>query len=337
MKRITYLDLLKIFACIGVVTIHVSMQNINSVLTNSYQYAIFNIFSSIARYAVPIFIMVSGVNLLDNNKELSMKKLYTKYISKMLVCYIFWSIIYAIVFENFSLNGFVYGNYHLWYLLMLIGLYMITPLFREITKSLKLTRYFILLGIVFAFLIPNIFTVMKLFPCLDETEKLLYFLNKRLSFSIVICYPVYYMLGYYLHNINISRKKEILLFCLGLLGVSLTVSLSYITTNNTLNVVETFYELSSIAILMESMAVFVFFKNHLNYNKYNNSPLLQKITTYTFGIYLIHPLLLDNLPFTTMAFNPLLSVPIIIILILLISFLISIILNIIPVVKKWIV
>lgn len=338
MKRIVYLDLLKIFACIGVVTIHVVMQNVNIVPIHGYNYNVINIISSMVRYAVPIFIMVSGVNLLNNNKDLTIHKIFSKYIVKMMICYIFWSIIYALCFKNMSLEGFVRGNYHLWYLLMLIGLYLITPILREITKSIKMTKYFIILGIIFAFIIPSVFSIMKLFPSLDESEKMLYLLNKRIAFGMVVCYPVYYMLGYYLHNIDISKKKEYIIYAFGLIGVFITALLSYMATSKSVNVVETFYDLSNVFILFESIAVFVLFKKYLNFDIKNSfSDTVINITKYMFGVYLIHPLILDKSPLTILAFNPLISIPIIVIIVFLSSLILSIILNHIPIVKKWLV
>ena len=212
--RIKYLDLLKIVACIGVITIHVAMQNVKNALVTTTIYSTFNFYSSIARYAVPVFLMVSGVFMLDPKRDVSIKKIYTKYIPKILCCFIVWSFVYGLIYHDLSFDSFLKGNYHLWYLIMLIGIYIATPFLRVITRDLRTTRYFIIVGIIFAFIIPNMFDILRLIPALDGFEKHLFQLNHRIYFGFGVCYPVYYLLGYYLHNISISKVKEYIMYLL---------------------------------------------------------------------------------------------------------------------------
>ena len=70
----------------------------------------------------------------------------------------------------------------------------------------------------------------------------------------------------------------------------------------------------------------------------------QKVVTVlskaTFGVYLVHPILIDavkKLGLETITFNPYLSVPVITVLVFLSSYLVSLLLNLIPFVKKYIV
>ncbi len=54
-------------------------------------------------------------------------------------------------------NSFINGHYHMWFLFMIVGLYLIVPfLLRPIVRDEKLLRYFLLLTLIFTFLLPQI-------------------------------------------------------------------------------------------------------------------------------------------------------------------------------------
>ena len=72
-QRKLYLDLLRIIAISAVVMIHVSasyVTNANSLL----DFTVGNIFDSVSRLGVPLFLMISGALILDENKEFNCKK-----------------------------------------------------------------------------------------------------------------------------------------------------------------------------------------------------------------------------------------------------------------------
>ena len=69
MKRLVYMDWLRVLATIAVVTIHVSAGYV-SVLdaNNASRWMAGNLFESISRASVPIFVMISGALLLKGQK-----------------------------------------------------------------------------------------------------------------------------------------------------------------------------------------------------------------------------------------------------------------------------
>lgn len=95
----------------------------------------------------------------------------------------------------------------------------------------------------------------------------------------------------------------------------------------------------SINVSLEAIAVFIFFK--YNFNKQSRfQNLVIKLSKYSFGVYLVHVMIMDklyNCGFTTLSFNPLISVPILTLIVYIISYIISAIINNIPVLKKYIV
>lgn len=89
-------------------------------------------------------------------------------------------------------------------------------------------------------------------------------------------------------------------------------------------------------MFLTSTSLFIFFKNNFNdltINKKNNN-IIQKISQHTFGIYLIHPLIIDKIvrKFNLLSLinNDVFLIPFISIIVFVISFLISIILKFIP-------
>ena len=100
-NRIIYLDILRILATFAVIIIHVCSQNWNKVAPSSYEWNVFNFFSGISRWAVPIFVMISGTLFLDNRRNINIKKLYTKNILRIITAFIFWSLFYTIITNDF--------------------------------------------------------------------------------------------------------------------------------------------------------------------------------------------------------------------------------------------
>ena len=88
-----------------------------------------NVYDSLVRFAVPIFVMISGALFLQ--RDIPTKIIYTKYILKLSVAYIFWSLIYSLYYGgNLSRHviNFINSTFHLWFIPMIIGLYIAYPI-----------------------------------------------------------------------------------------------------------------------------------------------------------------------------------------------------------------
>lgn len=59
-ERTVYFDYLRPVAVLAVIIIHLSAKNFESIDVNSSAWQTFNIFNSIARWSVPVFVMISG-------------------------------------------------------------------------------------------------------------------------------------------------------------------------------------------------------------------------------------------------------------------------------------
>lgn len=79
--------------------LHISAQNWRVTDVISFEWNVFNFYDSIVRWAVPVFVMISGALFLS--REYSIKKIYGKNILRILVAF-FWVIV--LCFDRWSLS-----------------------------------------------------------------------------------------------------------------------------------------------------------------------------------------------------------------------------------------
>ena len=108
-------------------------------------------------------------------------------------------------------------------------------------------------------------------------------------------YIFYFMLGYYL---NIKKKiglyYRISIYSAGFIGFVFTTIFSYhfsIIKNQKL----LFFTAFNLNILAYAFSIFVFFRLNFNNINFYLITILKRISNYTFGIYLIHPLIINKL------------------------------------------
>lgn len=343
-ERKVYFDFLRIIASFAIIMLHVAAQNWYITDINSTEWNVFNFYDSIVRWGVPIFIMISGALFI--NKEVPIKALYKKYIFRIIISFIFWSIIYAILISKpdsikNTILTVIKGHYHMWFLFMIVGLYIITPLIKPIATNKKLAKYFITLGIIFAIIIPQSIALISV-----KSEYLGNFAQEimnNINLHMILGYTLYYLLGYYLDKIDIKSRNFKYICILGTLGFIATIVFSIILSKYTQKPNSLFYGNLTINVLLEAICVFTLFKKYINKINLNIKiqNIISKISKYCFGIYLVHVLIIElldrYLSLNTLLFNPFLSVPIISIIVFIISLIISFVINQIPILKKYIV
>lgn len=346
-EHVVYFDYLRIAAIIAIVFLHSSSQNWYTTDITSPYWQAFNVFDSLTRWGVPIFIMISGALFL--NKEQPLKKIYRKNIIRILLLIFVWTLIYALwqffannssLSEEFIISSIIGPNY-LWFLYMLIGLYIITPLLRKIVIHKKLLNYFLLLSLFFAFLIPQLIAIINLkFGTIgtileDKVEKT--------NFFFTLGYSGYFALGYYLNKYPIKKNTKIAIYLTGAMSAILTIILTSRLSNLTGKANPLFYNFLTINVAATSIAIFVFFKNHIKskLSTFQKRKTIQLLSRCSLGVYLIHIIVLESLDkifgLNSFSFNPILAVPLLSLLVLLISYPISIVLYKIPIIGNRIV
>lgn len=341
--RTAYFDYLRVFATFAVIMAHTAAQNWYAADINGWDWKVFNFYNGIERWCVPIFVMISGALFLD--KDIPVKTIYTKYIFRLFIAFAAWSGFYML-FEEGSvdtlLRHLMGGHYHMWFIPMIIGLYMCIPLMKCIVKDERTTKYFLLLAFGFAVLVPTGIALAKDFGrgVMISLADMAKQNADNAGMEMVLGYSGYFVLGYYLSRIRLSKSWRILIYLLGVLGFAGTVYLNQAYSLIQQTASAKYFDNLSVNVFFEALAMFVWFQ----YREYKNvriNGLVRKLSQYSFGVYLIHVFLLEQLAdrfgVDTLDFSAVVSVPAIGLLVFALSMAISALLNHIPVLKKYIV
>lgn len=352
MKRKVYCDYLRLVATFAVVFIHVAASNWSNVDVNGIQWQIFNIYDSLVRWGVPIFVMISGALFL--NRDVPIKNIYSKYVLRMVIAFVSWSLFYAILTTDTFQHGLIYslkshigtlvtGHYHMWFVLMIIGLYMCIPFMKKIVSDETVMKYFLKLSFIFAFLIPWVLKIVNDFVGSNNSmiQKMVTTIDSNLmnmGMSMVLGYTFYFILGYYLDRIEIKKDVRVMIYVAGILGFIFTVVADAGLSIKTQVANSNYYGNFEVNVLLEVIAVHTFFKYHTFQNEKVNQ-LVVVLSKFGFGAYLIHTFIIESmaaiLHFDTLSMNAWISVPLISIIVFGVSMGVSAVLNHIPVIKKY--
>lgn len=304
------ISFLRILATLSVIVIHVSAPMVVKFgEIASFDWEIANMYDSVSRYSVPMFFMISGALLLRKNYTLN--DFFKKRFAKILPPFLFWSLAYSllnryvITRESFDLSKIVkdifYGSeYHLWFVYVLIGVYLFTPILQKWIKnaSQKEILYFLLIWL--ASLIIGIPGFRIYFPKID----LSYFSG----------FLGYFVLGYYLNQIR--SKRRLIPVLMIVLGALVTIIGTSVFTFKSGQCYYYFYEYLNLNTLLVASGMFLLFNKVVFSNSKINS-IVFKLNQCCFGIYLIHPLVLKL--FELIGFDIFIAPPIISILLVSIS------------------
>jgi surface polysaccharide O-acyltransferase-like enzyme len=283
--------------------------------------------------------MISGTLFLE--KDISFGIMLNKYIKIIYAKLLFWSFFYSlrgkIIFKykiKKSFLIFLEGHYHLWYLFRICGLYLITPFLKQITKKEKLFKIFLVLHIFFSLLFPNLLTII-FYKSKYYYNTLNMFISKFGLNGLFNNCQTYYIFGFYLNRYNIKPLFRIIFYFLGIIGNTFTFQLTYYISFKENKKIH-FYSGFFINVFIASIGIFIFFKYNFNNLKYrkNIKDFIQKLAYLTFGIYIIHPFVIEELNIrfnlNTLSFEPLYSVPINSLITFLLSLILAYIIKLIP-------
>ncbi len=299
--RNTNLDILRIIAVISVISVHVGGVFVTSFPHGSAEFTVGNVWDGAFRFCIPLFLMISGALLLDESRPYRVSD-FLKKAWNMALLYLFWSVLYAVMLpliESKTLTPslfwirFTEGAYHLWYLPMMIGLYLIIPVLRLFVKkaNIRYLRYLLFLGMIFALMIPFFSFLSEISSGIGK-QIVLDFVNRLEKIDLgLIGFEVFYLLaGWYLFHVGISQKfMRMVLYAVGVFGVFGNLIYVYLTGNFT-------YPYSgkniAVACLAAAIAVFVWRLPEIRLER------LRRVIAYaskcSFGVYIIHVFVLET-------------------------------------------
>ena len=346
-QRIIAFDVMRIIAIFAVIWLHFSGQRFYTSFPST-EWEIRNVYDAMVRWGVPVFVMISGALFLDSNKKLSIKRLYTKNILRITCAFLFWSLIYFLydilttnrqVTLGGAISGVVKGPSHLWFLIMLLGLYIMAPILKIIANNKLIEKYFLLLALITVFVLPWFFKLVGFFN--TNIYHLLFGFYEKMDIKIALGFTGYFILGHYLKNKAFISSTRTIVYILGLSSWICVIVLTHLKSVHS-NCADTFfYNNLSLFTLAETIAIFTFI-NHKFYNyKSKYSPLIIKISNLTFGVYLSHFLILNILQYSfgidSYTVGVFVGVPILSILTFTISLVITLVINKIPYSNRFII
>ncbi|WP_448783340.1 acyltransferase [Blautia sp.] len=251
-------------------------------------------------WAVPCFLMMTGSLLLDSNRKVPLKKLYRKYILRMLLVLLIFGCAFSwmeLFFDSRTLElgqilqvayNVLTGNTwaHMWYLYCLLGLYVLLPMYKILADYASDAQLRYILVILFFF--GSIFQLLKLWK-----------INLGFYCHINTIYPFWLLMGAAWNRGMFKREKNfnvvLVMVSSGLLiftsvlwegfGVSLSSLFGY----------------DSVLVVIQSIGLFSLF-NSMNIES-KLDQVLSEIGEKSFGIYLIHMVII-NLAYKLFKFNP---------------------------------
>lgn len=334
-------DYMRVIAAFGVVIIHVCAMQWKILDIYSSQWISIHVYDMAAKFCVPLFFMISGRFFLDPLREYSISKMIKKELHIGFV-FIFWSLVYSLlnVFRvymngdeikqnlNWIIIEFFTGEYHMWFLYAILGLYLITPILRKVTESQKMMQYYLMLFFVFEL-------VWSLFSKFPKIGVLFASVGNSMVFRLTTGYSGYYVLGYYFYKYPLTGRRKKILYWLGAIGIIFTVSITLVVSWISRMPSEELAAYLSPNVAVAAAAIYHFILNKMQHKKAGK--IISIISKYSFGCYLIHPFFLwifEYIGFVPTFFMTFISVPIIAIIALVGSVFLTWIFSKIPYLKE---
>ena len=339
--KIIAFDFLRVFAIFSVIVLHAS-SGIFLDSFPSYDWNISNLYDSFSRWNVAVFFMISGALFLRSSKELSLKKLYSKNILRIVIVFLFWSFIYAMNIPAVRCNikyiflELLSGPFHLWFLKVLIGLYIAIPIYKLIVSNKKMEIYFLLLAFIFGIIIPSLFPIAEVFN--KPFKSFLVSFYNSFNIQLVSTYSFYFVIGHYLIEYPIKTCHKHIIYILGAISPFIVMISTYYASNYNGEASPFFYGNYFICTTLEAIAIFVFFTSHCKSGKFNH--IFEKLSPKVMGIYIVHILVmsyLEKFGICPNSYNALFFIPIYSLIVFIISFIIVAILQKVPFIKKWLI
>lgn len=336
-----WIDLIRLVAVFQVILVHLSYVIFFKEELFSPNWIAANFYDSFSRMGVPLFFMVSGYLLLGKSEPLS--DFFRKRFVKVGIPTLFWSVAYLLWSVDAYGNGTMgplavmismlkaiyIGDVeiHLWFLYILIGIYLVVPILRVFVSaaSRRDLTYFVIIWFVAT-------------PFLEMMNRITGF-QTALVIPVVVGYVGYFVMGYLLAGVRMGRRGRLL----SGLGCVFSIAVIFFGTNwlsvGSGPIDAYFYSYFSPPTVLVSVCGFLLLKD-LGQNLGKAGALVRTIASTSFGIFLIHILVIQLLRNGTLGFRlyswvapSVYMIPMTGIVVFFISFVVVFVLRKIPVVK----
>ena len=339
-QTIDWINNLRVIALFSVVVLHTaSLMEFGKVPMNAWLVADF--YNALTRYAVPVFVMITGALLL--HREYELKDFLKRRLTRVVWPFLFWSIVFIVYswynaeikFTNdiranlqIILHMLKYGAYyHFWYVYMLLGLYLFIPVISKFVRNATEKEILYFLSVWF---LVMVFSQPYLSPFVPQID-VHYFTG----------YLGYLVLGHYLAFKELSAKdiKAALIIYSVLCVAAITVG-TYLLSVNAHAISTIMYEPLGPFIVLFSSGIFLLARLIRFSLPVRLIRVRDLVGGLSLGIYLCHAMFLslmhDNWNIDYQICTPILSVPLIALGCFIVSFILVFIISKIPFIGKYI-
>jgi surface polysaccharide O-acyltransferase-like enzyme len=343
-------DLIRTIAIFLVILLHASVESYSSLILDSTGYFVYwwssTIYNSIALPCVPLFVMLTGALLLQPSKiNEPIRVFLKKRLGRISLVFAFWSVVFfawsyfadhTTLSVNSIFQGFMFAGayYHFWFIFLIIGLYLMTPILRVVVAHAerKILRYLVVLW----------FVGVSIMPLLELSIG--YSLNS--SIFLIGGWVGYFVLGAYLTTGRI-RVRTWVLYGLLASGFVSTMIGAWVMAFPLHSVGRYFFFFDSLTVnvIVASIALFIILSkyptNWPGTNHPNIGKVIHAISENTLPIYLFHMIILLSLQRGYFGFklslttlNPFIEIPLSATITLFITLALILLMKKVPVLKK---
>ena len=299
-ENLFWADMVRACAVFGVILIHVAADVVTlwGKVPASWWWAA-NFYDSLVRGAVPVYIMLSGALLLP--KAESFGDFFRKRFARIMIPFVVWTLVYLFWKKCFYrpdlglaeairwvLSGSV--HFHLWFLYLIVGLYLVTPLFRILVAHASRREMLYFLGLCFV--------ISSLVPFAEKLCGM--FLHVDLKFGLPVepaqGFIGYFVLGYFI-RCDVTEKSIPMAWTFWVVSLLVCMFGTYFLSRHFHGFTALLYENMSPNVVFFTAAFFMIMKNAGPFFERHMSPGFRAsivgLSSASFGIYLIHPMILD--------------------------------------------
>ena len=337
-QRYLFIDVLRIMACFWVIAHH-TMASVYLGIGPSPTWFISFVIYFLTKCCVPIFVLISGYNLLDRQDDY--KKSGQRVLKSILLLVLFslmWYLYQWITGARvtISVTGFLSELLQIpfslayWYMYMYIGLLIMMPFLQKLVAALNKRDCQILIGL--SILIYEVWPIIE-YWCPSLTY------SRLIDFSLFEGYMCIMIIGYYIKKYVVPSKKLLYVSVIGLIvSLGFNVIMTYQEYVTKAGQEYLFYSnCEFLPVVIGSVCVFCMVM-HLSI-KDRVASVIKVISGCTLGIYFLADLIMIrinslNTYLLSLGLHPLIAIFIFQIAVFTIGFVITLILKKIPLLKK---
>lgn len=289
-QRVLFFDLLRCVAAIAVIAIHVLAPYRHELGEIPFEQWVTAVgINSVSRWAVPVFILVTGALMLSDSRPFDARYYVKRRLGKVLVPFVIWSLFYTFL-AGWSVVGFDvgvswgvllnsyhhYSYYHLGFFYYFIPLYFVIPFFQLLVRKTDDAAVYAYTGL-----------------WLFTTLLYLFKIDGPWSHELWL-YSGYLPLGYLLYKKVPLNKLSLLVFALlGFLSLALTVSTvlgNSITAEK--YTVGRWLSYKTLNTVLAASMIFMLCRYYGEGLSQRSNKVVALISQHSLGIYLLHPIFL---------------------------------------------